>query len=195
MLTANGMDITLSQGDTARFVIDLGHFELRPNDVIRFSLKEWNSNVTELSKAATGLTGDRVYITIPSLFTRRLTPETYIYDLTVTSPEGVLTLNLPARFKVVGTAHDMPGLGPDAGDIEIGTGGGMAEPPEISIVVPPDWGRMPDVDNLVADVTGEGNVITVTKANGKQNMIAIAGGGAGNVLAATNDQVDAIFNE
>lgn len=194
MLTNKGMDITLSQGDTARFMVHLENFELHESDTVRFSLKAWNANVAELTKAATGLTGDKVYITIPSSFTRKLTPQTYVYDLTVTN-KGVLTLNLPARFKVIETAHMMSDIEPDAGEIDIGVGGGMIEPPEISLVVPPDWGRMPDVGNLVSDITGEGNTLTVTKADGKTNTIVLAGGGeGGNVEAATNDMVDAVFN-
>lgn len=191
MLTAKGMDITLSQGDTARFMVHLENFELHESDAVRFSLKAWNANVEKLTKVATGLTGDKVYITIPASFTSGLEPQTYVYDLTVTNANGVLTLNLPARFKVIETAHIMPTEKPDAGEIDIGVGGGIIKPPEISIIVPPDWGQMPDVDNLVADITSEGNTLTVIKASGKTNTIELTGS---NVEAATNDQVDAVFN-
>lgn len=194
MLKNKGLDITVSQGDTARFVIDLGGFQLRDTDVIRFSLKPLGglcgcANIPPLSKAATGLTGNRVYITIPSTITREINPQTLVYDLTVTNTDDVLTLNLPAKFKIIGTAHSMTNLPLDAGKIEIGMNGGAEEPPEISIVVPPDWGRIPDVTDLVKDITGSKGVLTVTKYSGKQSEIEVGG----NVNAATNEQVDAAF--
>lgn len=145
MVEVDGLNMTMSQGDDLNVVLDLGDYELQASDKVRFSLMPVCGSAPAVSAAATGITGNKLYIKIPSAMTRKFQPGGFLYDITVCNAVGVKTANFPAAIRVVCTAHTMKDL-PSGGSGPPSISGGAdipeEEAPRISIDMPPGWEDM-----------------------------------------------------
>ncbi len=204
MVEVDGLNMTMSQGDDLNVVLNLGDYELQASDKVRFSLMPVCGSAPAVSAAATGITGNKLYIKIPSAMTRKFQPGGFLYDITVCNAVGVKTANFPAAIRVVCTAHtmkDLPDVGSGPPSISDGTDIPEEAAPHISIDVPPGWEDMEAaVQKAKAWAMGEESPDggqdedSPTKATMSAKQWALYAKEQGHGLpAADNEDIDAAF--
>ena len=113
MIVVDGMNITMSYGDTFLVTFNIGGYFLTATDSIKFSVKERIDSPTVLyEKTVTGVTGTSVTIEIDGVtFMNAVGKGNKVYDLLLSygdvNPETQKksTLNLPAKLVVKDVVH------------------------------------------------------------------------------------------
>lgn len=184
MLSTNGVNITVSRGDTATVAFLLQKLTLRPEDTVVFGLKGQRGLLTQAS--ASGLSGKRFVVTVPSEFTRRLPAWGCVYDIALIRGGSVRTLMAPSAFIVNGVAHDVGALPPGV-CIGIG-GGGDSKMPEITIETAPGWADFDYVNRAFCEVSADAATLTLTRLNGESESVEVETGKLGNLEAVKRSQ-------
>ena len=177
MLSTNGVNITVSRGDTATITFVLQNIQLLPADSIVFGIRGQEGLLTQAS--ASGLSGKRFMITVPSEITRRLPAWGCVYDLALIRDGRVRSLIAPSAFIVSGTAHDVGALPPGT---SIGIEkGGDDEMPNITIETAPDWTDMVSISRAFCDASADGSNLVLTRLNGESETLEITADAFGNL--------------
>lgn len=205
MVELDGANLIVSQGDTWRFVLELDGYTIQPTDRVYFSVKSSCMATALCSAATTGLSTNALYVTVPSVITRRFNPGPLMYDVYVINKDGIRTANFPAAIHVVCVAHDVATLPEDTdGSLpSIGDGSGMTNTSTvITIAVPPGW---EDLEGAVQDAQawamspdspdGADDADSPTGKTMSAKSWAQQAAVAGQITAITNTQIDALFTE
>ena len=177
MLSINGVNITVSRGDTVTVAFLLQKLTLRPEDTVVFGLKGQRGLLTQAS--ASGLSGRRFVVTVPSEITRRLPAWGCVYDIALIRGGSIRTLMAPSAFIVNGVAHDVGALPPGV-CIGIG-GGGDSKMPEITIETAPGWADFDCVKRAFCDISVNAATLHLTRLNGEIESAEVEAGKLGNL--------------
>ena len=109
MIVVDGMNITMSYGDTFLVTFNIGGYLLTATDSIKFSVKERIDSPTVLyEKTVTGVAGTSVTIEIDGETFKNVGKGNKVYDLLLSYGEGQKknTLNFRAKLIVKDVVHN-----------------------------------------------------------------------------------------
>lgn len=107
MLSIDGKNIKISQGDTFNVLFQVYGYEFKNTDIVIFTIKK-GLYTTEpiIEKTFTDIQNNQVNVIITADEMDDLSTGDYCYDLVCKSDDVVITLNYPAKLKIMEVVHD-----------------------------------------------------------------------------------------
>lgn len=171
MTAVDGLNLTISRGDTLHVMFRLTGVGVKKSDTVTFTARPYRQRSRLLYGKATGLMGNRIYVIVPASITSRLTPGLLMYDLAIQNGDTAKALNFPASLRIVESMYCNRCVGSDFGEVSIMDRCGCGDVPAVTIETPADWGDIPKTSDIVTDVDGTADGILVTKGDGSTELI------------------------
>lgn len=107
MLSIEGRNIKISQGDTFNVCFQVFGYEFKDTDIVVFTVKK-NTFDTEnlIEKTYSDIQNNQINVMITADEMETLAVGDYVYDLACKSGEVIITLNYPSKLKIVGVVHN-----------------------------------------------------------------------------------------
>lgn len=107
MLSIEGRNIKISQGDTFNIIFQVYGYEFKNTDIVVFTVKKGEyTNEPLIQKTYENIQDNRINVVVSADEMDDLETGDYVYDLVCKSDDVILTLNYPSKLKIVGVVHD-----------------------------------------------------------------------------------------